>query len=76
MADYNRQLTAQTWPGYHSAGGEVMASEVKLDPKKLKVFKVRNRSGYAAIYDNNLTEGMTQPEAISRMMKAVKRKAK
>ncbi len=50
--------------------------EVKLDPRKLKVFKIRNRTGYAAIYDNNLTEGISQPEAISRMLKAVKRKAK
>jgi hypothetical protein len=44
--------------------------------KKIKVFKIRNRSGYAAILKNNLTEGRTRAEALSRMIKAVKRNPK
>lgn len=49
---------------------------IKLDRKKLKVFKIRNRSGYAALYQNNLTEGRNAAEAVARMIKAVKRKPK
>jgi len=50
--------------------------ESKLDAKKLKVFKIRNRGGYAAVYQHNLTEGRTSAQAISRMLKAVARKPK
>lgn len=50
--------------------------EIKLDRKKLKVFKIRNRTGYAALYQNNLTEGRSVAEVLARMIKAVKRKAK
>jgi hypothetical protein len=42
----------------------------------VKIFKIRNRSGYAAIYKNNLTEGRSAAEAYDRMVKAAKRKAK
>jgi hypothetical protein len=51
-------------------------TETKLDPKKLQVFKIRNRGGYAAIYQSNLTEGRTSAQAVSRMLKAVSRKPK
>lgn len=44
--------------------------------KGVKIFKVRNRSGYAAIYKNNLTEGRSPAQALARMLKAAKRKAK
>ena len=50
--------------------------EKKLDRKKVNIFKLRNRSGYAALYQNNLTEGRTADEAFARMVKAAKRKAK
>ena len=50
--------------------------EIKLDSKKLQVFKIRNRGGYAAVYRNNLTEGRTSAQAVSRMLKAVGRKPK
>jgi hypothetical protein len=43
---------------------------------KIKVFKIRNRKGYAAICDNNITEGKSAAEAESRMVKALKRKPK
>lgn len=45
----------------------------KLSRGKVKVFKIRNRRGYAAICMANLTEGRTVNEAIARMVKAVKR---
>lgn len=43
---------------------------------KIKVFKIRNRRGYAAISGNNLTEGNTPCEARDRMEKALNRKPK
>ncbi|MFA5113887.1 MAG: hypothetical protein WC529_06310 [Candidatus Margulisiibacteriota bacterium] len=51
-----------------------MQKEIKL--KGVKVFKIRNRSGYAALYQNNLTEGTTPQMALARMAKAARRKAK
>lgn len=47
-----------------------------LNKRKVKIFKMRNRSGYAAIYQNNLTEGRTANLAFERMKKAVKRKTR
>jgi hypothetical protein len=43
---------------------------------KIKVFKIRNRKGYAAICCNNITEGNTPAAARERMEKALKRKPK
>ena len=43
---------------------------------KIIVFKIKNRSGYAAICDEHLTEGKTREEALDRMLKALKRTAK
>ena len=48
----------------------------ELDRKKVNIFKIRNRSGYAALYQNNLTEGRSADEAFDRMVKAAKRKVK
>ncbi len=39
----------------------------------IKVFKIKNRSGYAAICDDHLTEGQSEAEAVDRMIKALKR---
>ena len=44
--------------------------------KKMKVFKMMNRKGYAAICCSHLTEGKTRTQAIDRMEKALKRKKK
>ncbi|MFA4991396.1 MAG: hypothetical protein WC569_02330 [Candidatus Omnitrophota bacterium] len=41
---------------------------------KIRVFKIKNRHGYAAICDNHLTEGKTPEQAKYRMIKALKRK--
>jgi hypothetical protein len=48
----------------------------KLDRKKVKIFKIRNRTGYAAIYNRCITEGTTPGLAYDRMLKAIKRKPK
>ncbi|MDD5428880.1 MAG: hypothetical protein PHI58_06590 [Candidatus Omnitrophica bacterium] len=49
---------------------------MKLSRNKVKIFKIKNRKGYAAIYANNLTEGRTAEQAFARMAKAAKRRAK
>ncbi len=53
-----------------------MAKEKKLERKNVTIFKIRNRSGYAAIFKGNLTEGKSPDEAFYRMTKAAKRNAK
>ncbi len=45
----------------------------KLAARKVSIFKIKNRRGYAALCMNNLTEGSTPNMAFSRMVKAVKR---
>ncbi|MBU1853146.1 MAG: hypothetical protein KJ957_03770 [Candidatus Omnitrophica bacterium] len=41
---------------------------------KIKIFKIKNRRGYAALCTGHLTEGRTSHEARDRMEKALKRK--
>ncbi len=41
---------------------------------KIRIFKIKNRRGYAALCDNNLTEGKTPSQVKERMLKALKRK--
>jgi len=43
---------------------------------KIKVFKIKNRTGYAALCCEHLTEGKTRADAVARMAKALKRKKK
>ena len=43
---------------------------------KITVFKIKNRSGYAAICNGHLTEGKRKEEALNRMHKALKRTSK
>lgn len=43
---------------------------------KVKVFKIKNRTGYAALCCNHLTEGKNPDEARRRMEKAMRRKKK
>jgi hypothetical protein len=49
---------------------------MKIDKRSVKVFKIRNRKGYAALFCNNLTEGRTPDQAFARMAKATRRKCK
>jgi len=41
--------------------------------EEVKIFKIRNRRGYAAICRDHLTEGETPEEARDRMAKALAR---
>lgn len=52
-----------------------MAKKVlrKMALGQVKLFKIKNRRGFAAICRDNLTEGNTKPQAIERMAKALKR---
>jgi hypothetical protein len=45
----------------------------KVPASQVKVFKIRNRKGYAVICRDNLTEGSTRKQAMDRMDKALKR---
>ena len=45
----------------------------KIGHLKVEIFKIRNRSGYAAICAEHLTEGATVQEAYARMVKALRR---
>lgn len=47
--------------------------DMKIGKRTVSVFKIKNRSGFAAICDNHLTEGPTQQQAIARMVKALNR---
>ena len=44
---------------------------MKVGKSSVKIFKIKNRRGYAAICDDCLTEGNSQAEAYARMVKAI-----
>jgi hypothetical protein len=46
---------------------------MKIGKRTVNIFKIKNRSGYAAISDDHLTEGTTQNQAVARMVKALSR---
>ena len=46
---------------------------MRLSAQKVKMFKIRNRKGYAAVCKDNLTEGRTPYQAYLRLAKALKR---
>ena len=45
----------------------------KIGHLKVEIFKIKNRSGFAAICFEHLTEGKTPQEAYARMVKALRR---
>ena len=49
---------------------------MRIQGRSVKVFKIKNRRGFAAVCDSHLTEGRTQAHACSRMAKALLRKRK
>jgi len=49
---------------------------MKIGSLEVKVFKIKNRKGYAAICCDNLTEGASVQQAYERMVKAVRRTIK
>lgn len=48
-------------------------SPLLTEKKAITVFKIKNRSGFAAVCDEHLTEGVSEVEAIDRMKKALDR---
>ena len=50
--------------------------DMKIGGYEVKLFKVRNRKGYAAACSDHLTEGSTRQQAYSRMTKALRRRRK
>jgi hypothetical protein len=46
---------------------------MKIGKFKVKIFRIRNRKGYAAICASHLTEGKTIQQAYDRMEKALRR---
>jgi len=49
---------------------------MKMGGFHVKLFKIKNRRGYAAICSDHLTEGNTRQEAYKRMTKALRRRRK
>ena len=49
---------------------------MKIGKRIVKIFKIKNRSGYAALCSDHLTEGSTKNQAYDRMVKAVSRTEK
>ena len=50
--------------------------KIKEAGMEIKIFKIKNRKGYAAICCGHLTEGKTPEQTRDRMQKALKRKKK
>ena len=49
---------------------------MELKRSEVKIFKIKNRKGFAALFRDNLTEGKTAGTAFERMAKAARRKRK
>ena len=49
---------------------------MKIGRQNAKVFKIKNRRGYAAVCGGHLTEGATIHQACERMHKALRRTSK
>jgi hypothetical protein len=45
----------------------------QLPRSRVNIFKIRNRKGYAAVCEGNLTDGVSEQEALRRMNVALKR---
>lgn len=46
---------------------------MKIGDFEVKIFKLKNRQGFAAICEDCLTEGKDEREAYERMVKAIRR---
>ncbi|MDD4907976.1 MAG: hypothetical protein PHJ00_02835 [Candidatus Omnitrophica bacterium] len=46
---------------------------MKIGHLEVKLFKIKNRKGYAAVCSGHLTEGRTAEQAYERMVKALRR---
>lgn len=47
---------------------------MKTSANRVKLFKIKNRRGFAAVCSDHLTEGRTRQQAYTRMTKALRRK--
>lgn len=45
----------------------------KIKASKVRVFKIKNRRGFAGLCMDNLTEGSSKPQVLARMRKALRR---
>jgi len=45
----------------------------KVSGSQIKVFRIKNRRGYAAVCLDNLTEGRTAAQAVSRLKHPLRR---
>lgn len=45
----------------------------RLSVSKVRVFKIKNRRGYAGLCMDHLTEGSGKPQVLARMKKALRR---
>ncbi|MFA5196539.1 MAG: hypothetical protein WC330_01510 [Candidatus Omnitrophota bacterium] len=46
---------------------------MEIGARRIKIFRIKNRRGYACIFSNHLTEGKSVVEAYDRMIKALRR---
>ena len=46
---------------------------MKIGKRTVKLFKIKNRSGFAALCEDHLTEGTSEQQALDRMVKALSR---
>ena len=49
---------------------------MKIGPYEVKIFRIKNRDGFAAVCCEHLTEGKTPQMAYARMVKALRRTGK
>ena len=49
---------------------------MRIGGSEVKIFKIKNRRGFAAVCSNHLTEGKTRQEAYHRLAKALRRRRK
>ena len=49
---------------------------MKIGKKNVKIFRIKNRQGFAAICEEHLTEGGSEQQAYDRMVKAIHRTEK
>ena len=51
-----------------------MAKQLKkVSARSIQIFKIKNRRGYAGMFQNHLTEGKSPAEVLARMAKALRR---
>lgn len=46
---------------------------MKIGTREVRIFRIQNRRGYAALCDDHLTEGDSEVQAYDRMVKAIAR---